>query len=311
MKFKILFFTLGAILFCKNELLAQTQNVNYDKVDAIIPDFKKSDYKNPEDLAVALCKNLSSPREKARAIYTWLAMNIKYNINDIDRDPVSGENKDEIDIKKDEVAKKSYKKGKGICEDYSRLYRMMCKAVDVECSMVTGIARSGMSHAWNAVKLDDKWELIDVTWGSGYLDDNEKFHFRFNPGFFCTNPKLLIFDHFPKDPKWQMLEKPLSRQEYGQQMKKLYYSLWDIQDCASMDAPLAANASGEYEVFFTTDKKPGYIGVKNSGKYLISTNEHKDGKIIVRFKAGKSQKVEIFAGESRDLYHLIGKYKTM
>jgi hypothetical protein len=279
-------------------------------VDAIIPDFEKSDYKNPEDLAVALCKALSTPREKARAIYTWLAMNIKYNPNDMDRDPVAAENKEAIEVKKDEVAKKSYRKGKGICEDYSRLYKMMCSAVGIECLLVGGIARSGAPHAWNVIKLEDKWELVDVTWGSGYLDDNEKFHFRFNPGFFCTNPTLFIFDHFPKDPKWQLLEKPLNRQEYSQQMKKLYFSIWDIRDCTSMDAPLSVITSGEYEIFFTTDKKPAFIGVKSNGKYLISTHEHKNGKIIVRFKSSASQKVEIFAGESIELFHLIGKYKT-
>lgn len=290
---------------------AQSIEQNYARIDSIAQWYKKSDYKEPEALAVALCKNLNSTREKARAIFTFLAINIKYNPNDMDRDPIRAKNKEEIEEKKNNVSKHCYKKGKGICEDYSRLYKMMCDAVDVECTMVTGIAANGRPHAWNAIKLDNKWELLDVTWGSGYLDDNEKFHFRFSSGYFCVNPKLLLLDHFPKDPQWQLMEKPISRMEYGQQMKKVYYGVCDIKDCTPMNKPLVVNDLQEYEVFFSTNKKPEYIAIKQYEKYIVFNNEYKEGKSILRFKAASNQKVEVFTGTSIEDYHLIGVYKTI
>jgi transglutaminase/protease-like cytokinesis protein 3 len=306
---KHLSFVFISILFATT-VLAQNSEKDYARVDSIARTYEKSDYKLPEDLAVALCKNLNTPREKARAIFTFLATNIKYNPNDMDRDPVRASNKEEIEEKKNEVAKKCYKKGKGICEDYSRLYKMMCDAVDVECIMVTGIAFSGRSHAWNAIKLDNKWELVEVTWGSGYLDDDERFHFRFSSGFFCVNPTLFILDHFPKDPQWQLLGKSISRVEYGQQMRKVFYGVYDIKDCSPMNKPLIINELGKYEVFFYLGKKMDYITVKQYGKAIPFTQENKEDKTVLRFKAASNQKVEVFMGESEEQYRLIGIYKT-
>ena len=37
----------------------------------------------------------------------------------------------------------------------------------IDCYRVTGVARTGSSygaHAWNKVKLNDKWYIVDITW---------------------------------------------------------------------------------------------------------------------------------------------------
>ena len=49
--------------------------------------------------------------------------------------------------------------GEGVCQSYAIAFYMMTTAAGVECEYVTG-----MSHAWNRVKINDKWYYIDCTW---------------------------------------------------------------------------------------------------------------------------------------------------
>ena len=37
---------------------------------------------------------------------------------------------------------------------------------------------------------------------------------RFDDHFFMTPPSQFIFDHFPEDAQWQLLDKPVSKQEF-------------------------------------------------------------------------------------------------
>ncbi len=63
----------------------------------------------------------------------------------------------------------------GVCEGYARLMTALGKAAGIEIAYVTGYIRdserrlavsddpwdTSQGHAWNAVKLDDGWHLIE------------------------------------------------------------------------------------------------------------------------------------------------------
>jgi hypothetical protein len=61
----------------------------------------------------------------------------------------------------------------GVCECYSRAFKLLCDAYDVPCVLVSGIANGG-NHMWNEVRLETgRWYLVDVTfddqtWGIQY-----------------------------------------------------------------------------------------------------------------------------------------------
>ncbi len=298
-------------LFISMQSFAQSKVYDYSKVDAIADGFSKSDYKTPQALAIALAAKFETPRDKARALYTFLAKNMKYNFDDVGRDKTYGEDKADVEQKKEEKSAQCYKKGKGICEDYSRVYRMMCKAAGIECAIVIGFSGPNSDlHAWNVVKLDDKWHLVDVTWGSGYLDDNERFHYRFSTGYFCTNPQLLILDHFPKDSQWQLLPRAILRTDYSKKPKKIKYALYGIVNYTPYESLLKSNESGEFETSFTFEKKPNFICIKVNGSFMLPTREEKGEQTILKFKAAKGRRIEVFAGESKEHFTLIGIYKT-
>ena len=69
------------------------------------------------------------------------------------------------------------------------------------------------NHEYNAVKLNNQWYPIDLTWGAGHLKD-KKFVKSYNEFYFMTNPELLIKTHFPEDDKWQLTKRKYTFEEF-------------------------------------------------------------------------------------------------
>lgn len=80
-------------------------------------------------------------------------------------------------------------------------------------------------HAWNVVEIDGEWQLIDVTWGTGYIKLRKqpiqkllyrafrvpyrtkyKFIHKTNIKYYRTDPEVFVLDHLPSTPAWQLLE---------------------------------------------------------------------------------------------------------
>lgn len=61
-------------------------------------------------------------------------------------------------------------------------------------------------HAWNAAKINGNWKLIDVTWGAGYVK-SRKFVKNYKEYFFCSDPEMFFFKHYPSDKKWLFTQK--------------------------------------------------------------------------------------------------------
>lgn len=59
--------------------------------------------------------------------------------------------------------------GKSICKGYSEILRNVLSCVDVECLAISGTDMNDDDHAWNQVKLGDRWFNIDLTYASNAL----------------------------------------------------------------------------------------------------------------------------------------------
>ena len=58
--------------------------------------------------------------------------------------------------------------GFGVCDGMAKTYSLLCNMMGVECMRVTGVAGEGENkggHAWNKVKIEGKWYVVDPTWG--------------------------------------------------------------------------------------------------------------------------------------------------
>ena len=51
---------------------------------------------------------------------------------------------------------------RAVCEGYSLAYKYYMNRLGIPCNVIEGVA--GASHAWNQIKINGKWYLVDVTW---------------------------------------------------------------------------------------------------------------------------------------------------
>lgn len=82
---------------------------------------------------------------------------------------------------------------KGVCECYAKSFKLIADQLELETIMATGMAQSndGSSggHAWNFVKLDEKWYGMDVTWNDGSVGEFNK------NGKYFLKGKSFLSDH--------------------------------------------------------------------------------------------------------------------
>ena len=156
-----------------------------------------------------------SDLERTRAIYRWLTTNIEYHVEGL----LSG---DYGDVSPAGVLNS----GRAVCTGYANLARALGQEMGLEVEVVNGWSKGygyaagqtfegETNHAWNAVKVDGEWRLMDPTWGAGYLNDQQEFVHRFQEHYFLTDPEDFIFDHLPVESEWQLLERPVSGTEYA------------------------------------------------------------------------------------------------
>lgn len=65
-----------------------------------------------------------------------------------------------------------------VCEGYAKSLKYLANSINIECEIMQGTATNSTgkteSHAWNCIKLDGNWYLMDTTWddpiivGNGY-----------------------------------------------------------------------------------------------------------------------------------------------
>ena len=168
----------------------------------------------------------TSDSDKAAALFYWIAINVDYDTRLLRNISSSGKkrsySRQAIDrIHEDRIAY-AWKKRKGVCENYARLYERLAGLVGLEAVMITGHARGdylqagslGIGHAWNAVKIDGRWAILDATWGAGHLTAAMEFEKEFKPQFFRPDPIAFAYSHFPADPAWQLLDTPITEEIY-------------------------------------------------------------------------------------------------
>jgi len=182
---------------------------DYTKVDKLAAD-APNNLKSVDEISVRLTKGLTSPAEKARAIYYWISHNIRYNIK------LYESNKSITST--DDLISETLKSYQGVCANYAELFNACSKATGIESYVISGYTKidgkvADIGHAWNAIRVDGKFWLIDATWASGH-QENTKYVHQFDDRYFMITPDEFIKTHMPFDPIWQFLNNPLNNKEF-------------------------------------------------------------------------------------------------
>ena len=200
------------------------------EVDKIVAKYPNK-FASTEKLAERIETDFSSDYDKARAIYSWMAFNIKYDYNTFLNPPKSqgfsysteAEKQRKIKALNDKMLQKAFTSRIAVCEGFTALYQHLAELVGLKSEIIRGDSKTRLAdigrkitssnHAWNIVLIDKKWRLVDVTWGQGYYDSNKgKMVNDFTPVYFDTNPDYFFAKHFPDSGSY--LGNKLSKEDF-------------------------------------------------------------------------------------------------
>jgi hypothetical protein len=187
---------------------------SYEEIDRHALNAPASAGASIESLAAYLAEPAKNDREMARAIFRWIAENIDYNMEAFFKGGGGAAGAEEV-----------LKSGKSVCYGYSDLFLSLAGEAGLEAARISGYGKgygyqpgknfSGPSnHAWNAVKINGSWYLVDSTWAAGYVNGEGKYVRKFDDHFFMTPPTQFIYDHFPEEDCWQLLDEPVSKEKF-------------------------------------------------------------------------------------------------
>ena len=189
--------------------------IRYEIVDKYSKNIKQNENEPIYTLTDRITKNSNNEFEKVRAIYIWITKNISYDMESYLSNNITSEKVKPINVLKTK---------KTVCSGYANLFDVMVKHINIPTEVVSGFAKGygykpgdimvNTNHAWNSVKLGGKQYLIDCTWGSGYISDEDKFIPAYREYYFLVDPDFLIWTHLPEKSEFQMINKIITKDEF-------------------------------------------------------------------------------------------------
>lgn len=245
-----------------------------------------------KDLTDFVTKNISDKEQIAKFYYYWINLNIQYDFEK--RDKWRKENATFDEINDSENPLLVYEEKKGVCSGYSSLYKMFMNLSNIDCVIISGYAKTldnlildpglddNYRHAWNAVKIDNYWLLVDTTWAQQFEESISDFYFN-------TSPERLILSHYPEDEKWQLMENPITISDFNEQpyVDSLYF------DTGFGYLPILSNDKEYIYIEFPKNSSKNWL-TKLTYDYKDKINEsifpeyeQKDNSDIFKFKREK------------------------
>jgi hypothetical protein len=152
--------------------------------------------------------------DRAWIVFYWVSQNIEYDVEAYFSGNIRHQTSADI-----------FANRKGVCDAFGTIFETLCTAVQIECKKISGYAKgysfklgqtsfTQTNHAWNVIRLDGHWYLVDSTWGTGHLDSNNCNRKELQTFYFLVPPEQMIYRHLPGDPQWQLLMSPLSMDDF-------------------------------------------------------------------------------------------------
>ena len=199
----------------QNPMLENVRMEYIGKIMEVMPSREKLTMTTLQQYLKSLAEQVKlSDLEKAYLVYYWVAHNIDYDFKSFSKNKIGDTSPDSV-----------LKTGSSVCSGYSSLFHNLVTYLGIECVDIDCFAKgygfqigeaipNKTNHQHNAIKLNNQWYLIDVTFGAGSIVKNE-YKRDFNNFYFCCDPKEFVLTHFPTDQKWQLLKEPISKELFS------------------------------------------------------------------------------------------------
>jgi len=168
--------------------------IDFSSIDEYVRGLPRFD--SPKLLARNLATVAKSDWEKARAIYVWVCENIDYDTEEFFTGTSSA------------ASQGTFRSGKAVCDGYSDLVTELSSSLGLEVIKISGYSKgygysektkfTNTDHAWNALKIQGKWRLVDTTWGAGAIDEDRHYKKSFSGTWFAIDPDLFLMTHYPE-----------------------------------------------------------------------------------------------------------------
>jgi len=207
---------------------AQAQTGRFALVDAYALATPPTAEASLESLGAYLKAVGSSETDRARAAFIWVTSRVVYDANLYYRTAGQAPIVEAEQMRRDprfagQMPEVVLKDRKAVCLGYSRLLEALCRQMGLTAYTANGMAvGNGVAatqepnHAWNVVRTDGSWHLMDATWAAGHLGADRRFVRKFTDSLFFPAPPVFVRDHLPADPAYQLLPNPVSRQAFVQ-----------------------------------------------------------------------------------------------
>jgi len=164
-------------------------------------------------LAAYLAEPCRNDMEKTRMIFVWISENIAYDTDAF----FYGKSKPQ-------TGESVLVSGMAVCAGYSDIFKSLGDEMGLEIISISGHGKGysyfegaeiTQNHAWTAVRIEQRWVLIDSTWGAGYVGKDKKFHRSFAEYWFDVDPEIMIFTHLPWNSDYQFTKTNILTEQYS------------------------------------------------------------------------------------------------
>ena len=184
------------------------------KIDAHVLSTPETETESVERLSRYLTSPWEGERNKGFAIFRWLSFHVAYDVDGFfGRTEKKG--CDSGSVLKHRVS---------VCAGYANLFESLSKEAGLKVHTIGGYAKgygfepgqrfTATNHAWNALQVNGEWFICEPTWGAGFLGNDLTFHRSPNVAMFLLDPEFAICSHYPVDEKWQLLDQPITKEEF-------------------------------------------------------------------------------------------------
>ena len=139
-----------------------------------------------KDIINALITEDMSDYEKEKAIHDYIVVHTNYDANALEHEGFYTPYADQ--------PYGTLIHGTSICIGYASTFQLFMDMLDIECVTILGTANLDRGdHAWNAVKLDGNWYMVDVTWDDPIHKNPDNISYKY---FNVSNNVMKSSNHF-------------------------------------------------------------------------------------------------------------------
>lgn len=196
---------------------AQTSGKDFKDIDEYIKGLGTMEGMSAATIDNVVINHFDDKVDKLRAIYTWIALNINYDVK------AARTNSTMKNTPADVLASR-----KAVGIGFASLFQDMCSSAGIRCLTVDGFVKyntqeigekgTEINHSWDVVQLGqspDTWYYVDPAFGSGHLEaDMKSFTRSFSGAYFFTDKATFNLQHFPDNGAWKLGSGPKSKGEF-------------------------------------------------------------------------------------------------